>query len=163
MPGEEDFGIVPVEAQACGTPVIALGRGGALETVRHGETGFLRHFYLPGGDEILLLRGHVLQALEGHVMVRGHEAVLRDERSRAPVHEAQGAEAYPLEPLRGGRQAGVAETGQGRVVEGPEPLVGQKGGGLGQSPKGERGFSEEAHRDSVPQTRGPCLFPGCPQ
>jgi glycosyltransferase involved in cell wall biosynthesis len=33
FPGEEDFGIVPVEAQACGTPVIALGRGGALETV----------------------------------------------------------------------------------------------------------------------------------
>ena len=31
---EEDFGIVPVEAQACGTPVIAYGKGGALETVR---------------------------------------------------------------------------------------------------------------------------------
>lgn len=31
---EEDFGITPVEAQACGTPVIAYGRGGALETVR---------------------------------------------------------------------------------------------------------------------------------
>lgn len=31
---EEDFGIVPVEAQACGTPVIAYGRGGALETVK---------------------------------------------------------------------------------------------------------------------------------
>ncbi|MFP1867111.1 glycosyltransferase family 4 protein [Lonsdalea quercina] len=31
---EEDFGISPVEAQACGTPVIAFGKGGALETVR---------------------------------------------------------------------------------------------------------------------------------
>jgi glycosyltransferase involved in cell wall biosynthesis len=41
MPGEEDFGIVPVEAQACGTPVVALGRGGALETVVEGETGVL--------------------------------------------------------------------------------------------------------------------------
>ena len=31
---EEDFGITPVEAQACGTPVLAYGRGGALETIR---------------------------------------------------------------------------------------------------------------------------------
>lgn len=40
---EEDFGIIPVEAQACGTPVIAFGRGGALETVlglhHHNPTG----------------------------------------------------------------------------------------------------------------------------
>lgn len=35
----EDFGIVPVEAQACGTPVIAYGRGGVLETVVNGKTG----------------------------------------------------------------------------------------------------------------------------
>ena len=34
---EEDFGITPVEAQACGTPVIAYGKGGALETVQNGE------------------------------------------------------------------------------------------------------------------------------
>jgi glycosyltransferase involved in cell wall biosynthesis len=33
FPGEEDFGLVPIEAQACGTPVIAFGRGGATETV----------------------------------------------------------------------------------------------------------------------------------
>jgi glycosyltransferase involved in cell wall biosynthesis len=36
---EEDFGIVPVEAQASGTPVIAYRKGGALETIIDGETG----------------------------------------------------------------------------------------------------------------------------
>src|SRR6267378_2076417 len=36
---EEDFGIAPVEAQACGTPVIAYGRGGIRDTVEPGETG----------------------------------------------------------------------------------------------------------------------------
>ncbi|MEM1430997.1 MAG: glycosyltransferase [Pseudomonadota bacterium] len=41
FPGEEDFGIVPVEAMASGRPVIAYGRGGALDTVRDGETGLL--------------------------------------------------------------------------------------------------------------------------
>jgi len=36
---EEDFGIAPVEAQACGTPVICLGKGGCAETIIDGETG----------------------------------------------------------------------------------------------------------------------------
>ena len=43
FPGEEDFGMVPVEANACGTPVIAFGKGGATETVipldQDGPTG----------------------------------------------------------------------------------------------------------------------------
>lgn len=39
FPGEEDFGIAPVEAMAAGRPVIALAAGGALETVVEGKTG----------------------------------------------------------------------------------------------------------------------------
>ena len=41
FPGEEDFGIAPVEAMAAGRPVIAYAAGGALETVIDGETGLL--------------------------------------------------------------------------------------------------------------------------
>jgi glycosyltransferase involved in cell wall biosynthesis len=41
LPGEEDFGIVPVEAQACGRPVVALSQGGTRETVLDRVTGLL--------------------------------------------------------------------------------------------------------------------------
>jgi glycosyltransferase involved in cell wall biosynthesis len=41
LPGVEDFGMVPVEAQACGCPVVALATGGACETVKDGVTGVL--------------------------------------------------------------------------------------------------------------------------
>jgi glycosyltransferase involved in cell wall biosynthesis len=41
FPGKEDFGIVPVEAQSLGCPVIAFGEGGVLDTVIHKKTGIL--------------------------------------------------------------------------------------------------------------------------
>lgn len=50
FPGEEDFGIAPVEAMAAGRPVIALAAGGALETVVEGESGLF--FDVPTVDSL---------------------------------------------------------------------------------------------------------------
>ena len=58
FPGEEDFGIVPLEAMAAGRPVIAYRKGGALETVTEGKTGI---FFDPLTEEALL---SALQDLE---------------------------------------------------------------------------------------------------
>lgn len=62
---EEDFGITPIEAQACGTPVIAFGRGGVLETVRGLEaqhpTGV---FYPEQTVQSLCAAVHQFEALE---------------------------------------------------------------------------------------------------
>lgn len=49
---EEDFGITPVEALACGTPVIALNRGGTAESITDGITGI--HFEKQTSDDIIL-------------------------------------------------------------------------------------------------------------
>ena len=51
FPGEEDFGIAAVEALACGTPVVAYGRGGLTEIVADGRTGVFFDEESTGGAE----------------------------------------------------------------------------------------------------------------
>jgi glycosyltransferase involved in cell wall biosynthesis len=53
---EEDFGIVTVEAQACGTPVIAFGKGGSLETVIEDKTGIFFHEHTIAGLQAAVRR-----------------------------------------------------------------------------------------------------------
>ncbi|MBI4165180.1 MAG: glycosyltransferase [Acidobacteria bacterium] len=66
--GEEDFGIVMAEAQACGTPVIALAKGGAREIVVNGTTGTL---FERESEESLL------EALDRFQRVRFHSSAIR--------------------------------------------------------------------------------------
>jgi glycosyltransferase involved in cell wall biosynthesis len=71
FPGEEDFGIVPLEAQACGRPVIAYGKGGALETVIAIQTnaesvGSASGVFFPKQTP-----AHLIQAVERYRKVQG--------------------------------------------------------------------------------------------
>ena len=70
FPGEEDFGIVPLEAMACGRPVIALGRGGALETVVAEKTGL----FFDEQNETALARAveHASQMAWDEAEIRAH-------------------------------------------------------------------------------------------
>jgi glycosyltransferase involved in cell wall biosynthesis len=67
LPGEEDFGIVPVEAQACGRPVVALGRGGVLDTIVDGETGILFPESTPASLASALDRAAAMRVDEGRL------------------------------------------------------------------------------------------------
>ena len=61
FPGEEDFGLTPVEAQACGRPVIAYAADGSLETVIDGETGLFFHEQSPAALREALGRFETLE------------------------------------------------------------------------------------------------------
>ncbi len=103
FPGEEDFGIVPVEVMASGRPVIALGRGGALDTVIDRQTGLL--FDEASVDGLVAavedFEREGLEHLDPQALVRhaarfdesafrrGMESVLREHGVRLPTRQAQ--------------------------------------------------------------------------
>jgi len=90
FPGVEDFGLVPVEAQACGTPVVALRAGGSRETVVDGVTGIL---YEPGGDEVRSLAA-VLSGFDGSMfdadVIREHAEKFSPAAFRTGMEQAAG-------------------------------------------------------------------------
>ncbi len=70
FPQEEDFGLVPLEAQACGTPVIAYKKGGALETIKQGQTGIF--FEKPTPESLLNAVENFVPQRFSKILIRKH-------------------------------------------------------------------------------------------
>ncbi len=85
LPGEEDFGIAALEAQACGRPVVALARGGALETVVDGETGVLFDQLHP--DSLTAALDRVVRLPFDNERVREHAGQFSRERHVAHMRQ----------------------------------------------------------------------------
>jgi glycosyltransferase involved in cell wall biosynthesis len=88
-PAEEDFGITMAEAQACGTPVIGLRAGGAIDIVRDGETGFLTDTASPETVRALIRRAASTQLDEDHITASAQRfsAEIFRSRIRAAVEQ----------------------------------------------------------------------------
>jgi glycosyltransferase involved in cell wall biosynthesis len=80
---EEDFGIVTVEAQACGTPVIAFGMGGSLETVKNNETGLF--FYRQTADAIIEAVASFEKLHFDYASIRKHAEQFSKERFKQEI------------------------------------------------------------------------------
>ena len=82
---EEDFGLAPLEAQACGSPVIAFGRGGATETVIDGKTGVFFNAQETGAVQDAIRRFEELDAAGAFNArdIAAHAQSFSEERFRA--------------------------------------------------------------------------------
>jgi glycosyltransferase involved in cell wall biosynthesis len=94
FPGEEDFGITPLEAQASGRPVIAYGKGGALETVLPLETGSMTPatgiFFSHPSAESLMAAVELYQRHREHfepATIRRHAAKFSAQRFKAEISD----------------------------------------------------------------------------
>jgi len=97
LPGEEDFGIVPVEAIASGKPMIALGKGGVLESVpeRNPRAGF---FYPDPGEDQLAQAVNDFEREEPHLSSKAIQAAaarFSTERFQEAIHNLIGPTVSP--------------------------------------------------------------------
>jgi glycosyltransferase involved in cell wall biosynthesis len=82
---DEDFGMLPVEAQACGTPVIAFGKGGSLETVKENETGLF--FHEQSADAIIDAVNRFEKQSFDYRTIRKHAEQFSEERFKREIKE----------------------------------------------------------------------------
>jgi len=81
VPGEEDYGLVPLEGNASGRPAIAYGRGGALETIVPGRTGEL--FYEPTAESLAAVLERFDPGRYDRAVLRAHAESFSPERFKA--------------------------------------------------------------------------------
>ncbi len=90
FPAEEDFGITPLEAMACGKPVLAYGKGGATETVVDGKTGLLFRDQTAESLADAISRSEAIE-WDTQAIAR-HAAMFGEERFIKQIHEAVSAQ-----------------------------------------------------------------------